>query len=209
MIKPLFITFEGCEGCGKTTQSKLLANYLTKQNITCVTTREPGGTNSGETIRDLLLKGSADAWQKNTEVLLHMAARSEHITQVIKPALSAQKTVICDRFIDSTVAYQGYGHKLGADYVMTLHNLTFDSLMPDITFILDVDLDISFKRIKQRSEADRYEQMELDFHTRVKQGFRMIAKQQPERCFLIDGTNSVEAVNLQIIDFIEQKLKTI
>jgi dTMP kinase len=135
MNKPLFITFEGGEGSGKTTQIKLLQQYLLSKNIDCITTREPGGCENAESIRNLLLSGAGDKWNAISETLLFQAARIEHIEKVIKPALLSKKIVLCDRFLDSTIVYQGIGKGLGGEYIKQLYQMTVGNFTPDLTFI--------------------------------------------------------------------------
>jgi dTMP kinase len=203
-----FITFEGGEGCGKTTQSRLLNQSFTASNIKILSTREPGGTENAEKIRQLLLNGTPDKLEKLTEVLLHMAARSEHVAKIIKPALTNSTTVICDRFIDSTIAYQGYGHMLGAEFITSLHQKIFDNFYPDLTIILDMPVEQGLARARKRSTTnDRYEKMELAFHQRVRQGFHEISKLHPKRCAIIDANMSINEIHNHALAIIKQRLK--
>ncbi len=194
MKRGLFITFEGGEGGGKTTQSRLLAEHLEKAGIPALRTREPGGTEGAEQIRNLLVRGNTD-WEKTTELLLHFAARVEHVEKVIKPALAVGNTVICDRFIDSTLAYQGYGHGLGVDIIHMVQHLAIGTFQPDLTFILDLPPDTGIARANSRHGMDnRYEQMGLAFHRRVREGFLTIARNNPGRCHVLDATRQVEEI---------------
>jgi dTMP kinase len=206
MLKAKFITFEGGEGCGKTTQSKLLYQAFLKENLNCFHTREPGGTKEAESIRELLLAGEANKWDKVSEILLHMAARNEHLVKVIKPKLVAGHYVICDRFIDSTLAYQGYGHDLGQPIIKMLHNLAIGDFYPDLTFILDMPVEKSLKRARARTiGADRYENMDYNFHYKVRQGFQEIAKADPSRCIIIDANQPLKKIHKLIIDTVNNK----
>jgi dTMP kinase len=199
-MKPgLFITFEGGEGGGKTTQSTLLAEKLAARGIPHLRTREPGGTEGAEQIRNLLVQGECARWEKMTELLLHFAARLEHVEKVVKPALAVGKTVICDRFTDSTLAYQGYGHGLGADIISMVRHLTIGTFQPDLTFILDLSASTGIDRANARHGADnRYEQMGLDFHRRVREGFLLIAKENPRRCHVLDASQPIAALEAAI-----------
>jgi dTMP kinase len=185
-----FITLEGGEGAGKSTQARLLAEALIALGLPVLTTREPGGAPGAEVLRGLLL-GDEIEWSAQAETLLHFAARAEHVARTIRPALNAGTWVVCDRFSDSTMAYQGYG--LGADRgaIATLIGLL--GIVPDVTLMLDVSEPVAVARqIKRGMDADRYERLDALFHARVRQGFRDIAAAEPQRCVLIpaDGTEA-------------------
>jgi dTMP kinase len=185
-----FITLEGGEGAGKSTQARLLAEALIALGLPVLTTREPGGAPGAEVLRGLLL-GDEIEWSAQAETLLHFAARAEHVARTIRPALNAGTWVVCDRFYDSTMAYQGYG--LGADRgaIATLIGLL--GIVPDVTLMLDVSEPVAVARqIKRGMDADRYERLDALFHARVRQGFRDIAAAEPQRCVLIpaDGTEA-------------------
>jgi dTMP kinase len=201
-----FITFEGGEGCGKTTQSKLLFEALASNGIEVVHTREPGGTPGAEILRKLLVEGGIDKWDSKTELLLHYAARREHTENLIKPALNIGKTVICDRFLDSTIAYQGYAQGIELSEIRTLHELIIGNLCPDITFILDLDVILGLGRAKGRGAEsnNRYENMDITLHQRVRQGFLEIASADPARCVIIDATLPIEEVHFKIIDTVNK-----
>lgn len=193
-----FITFEGGEGAGKSTQCELLADTLTESGIDVVVTREPGGTPAAEQIRQLLVTGDLDLSAK-TELLLHMAARSSHVQDVIEPALLSGQWVICDRFMHSTFAYQGFGHGLGLDYVSSLHRLVFGRLQPCLTFILDISAENGLARAAVRGGSEtRYEQMDLAFHTRLREGFLTLAAHSPERMEIVDATQSIDFVQAAV-----------
>jgi dTMP kinase len=180
-----FITLEGGEGAGKTTQARLLAEALAARGIDVVRTREPGGAPGAERLRELLLDG-AISWSPPAETLLHFAARAEHVEHTIRPALAAGRWVVCDRFTDSTMAYQGYGQGADRKMIATLTRLI--AIVPDVTFVLDVSPAIAAARLAGRGgRADRYQAMDAAFHARVVDGFRAIARAEPERCMLIDA----------------------
>ena len=202
-----FITFEGGEGGGKTTQIQYLGKALQDVGIDVVSTREPGGTLAAEEIRQLLVAGSPNRWLPKTELLLHCSARVEHINYVIEPALRSGRWVISDRFHDSTAAYQGYGLGLGLELVDTLHNLLHGNFRPDLTLILDAPIELGLQRTKRRKGSDdRYEQMDITFHERLRSGFLDIAKKEPSRCVVIDASKDEEAVFKQVKDAINNRL---
>jgi dTMP kinase len=199
-----FITLEGGEGAGKSTQTRLLADALEQLGLPVLRTREPGGAPGAEALRSLLLGGSVD-WSPQAETLLHFAARAEHVEKTIRPALDAGLWVVCDRFFDSTMAYQGYGQ--GADRGMITALTRMLGLTPDVTIILDVSEPVATARqIKRGSHADRYERLDALFHARANQGFREIANAAPERCVLIAGDRSECAVHAAIMQALRQRL---
>lgn len=204
----LFITFEGGEGAGKTTQINRLAQSLTEQGHKVITTREPGGTPEAEKIRDLLVQRDGGQWSPISEALLLFAARSLHIERVIKPALDEGKIVICDRFTDSTRAYQGYGHELDLKVIEDLVQTVLGGLEPNLTFILDIEPESGLSRSERRlaSEAldikqreDRFENLEIEFHEKLRQGFLEIAKNNPDRCKVLDATQSIDDISQEIL----------
>lgn len=213
--KGLFITLEGGEGCGKSTQSKLLSNYLLSHDIACILTREPGGTASAEAIRALLVNQNSDYdFLPTTELLLHNAARYEHLHKTILPALDNKISVICDRFYDSTLAYQVYGHGLPLAQAESIQQNIINNIKPDITFILDIETEAGLKRAnkriieatKQLQKEDRYEAFGLEFHKKVREGFLQIAQKEPDRCIIIDATQSITKIHNEIIAKIENFL---
>jgi len=206
MARGRFITFEGGEGAGKSTQAAWLASRLETRRQTVVLTREPGGSPESEAIRGLLLDPARD-WAPLSEALLHAAARREHLRQTIRPALERGAWVICDRFADSTVAYQGYGLGLDQDAIACLQELVVEDTWPDLTFVLDLPPAAGFVRVHGRGAAgDRYESQNEAFHARVRQGFLDIAARAPERCVVIDATRSAEAVSASVWRTIEERL---
>lgn len=194
-----FITLEGGEGAGKSTQRDMLVALLREAGHTVVATREPGGSPGAEEIRRLLVEGGTGRWDPMTEALLHMAARRDHIERVIRPALDRGDWVVSDRFTDSTIAYQGYGHGLGRDTIETLAAAAQIDLRPDVTLILDIAVGEGLSRTSGRTGAeDRYERMGQDFHENLRKGFLAIAADDPDRCLVIDAAESVEAVGAAI-----------
>ena len=207
-----FITLEGGEGAGKTTQIKLLANALKAGGLDPIITREPGGSPAAEVIRSLLVEGAVDRWQPMTEALLNFAARLEHVQATIEPALVAGRWVLCDRFADSTVAYQGYGHDLGRAVIDELHRLVLGYFQPDLTVILDISVAEGLARATNRERAegsreDRYEHMDEGFHQRLRDGFLDIARRNPERCVVIDAAQETDKVQAEIRTVVGQRLK--
>ncbi len=194
-----FITFEGGEGAGKSTQIRLLSETLEKAGHAVLQTREPGGSPGAEEIRSLLVTGDGDRWTGMTEVLLHFAARADHLERVVRPALSEGKWVLCDRFVDSSMAYQGVAQALGKDVIRDLTNLVVAATMPDLTLILDLPVADGLARAGARGEGeDRYEKMGQAFHETLRQAFLDIATDAPGRCKVIDATGDINAVQQAI-----------
>jgi dTMP kinase len=186
-----FVTFEGGEGGGKSTQLRLLAEALRAAGDAVVTTREPGGAPGAEEIRRLLVEGEPGRWPPDAEALLHFAARAEHLAKVIRPALEAGQWVLCDRFADSTLAYQGYGSALDLTWLQQLRSRIVGETEPGLTLILDLPVEIGLGRVL---EQQRYERMGRAFHERLHAGFLAIAEKEPERCVVLDATRSIDAV---------------
>ena len=200
MARPLrFVTFEGGEGAGKSTQIRLLAERLRAAHHAVEVTREPGGTKGAEEIRALLVEGGAGRWQPETEALLHFAARAEHLAHVIRPALAAGKWVLCDRFADSTLAYQGYGQGLDLDWLWTLRRRIVGASEPGITIMMDLPVE---KGLARAETEQRYERMGIDFHRRLAEGFRQIAAGDPGRCRLVDAARGREEIAAEIAGLI-------
>jgi dTMP kinase len=205
-----FITFEGSEGAGKTTQINLLKEYLTSKNIEVVSTREPGGTPLAEKLREIIKHFQGDeVVSDKTELLLMEAARNQHVVNVIEKSLSEGKWVICDRFYDSTTAYQGYGRKMDLDFIEKLNYFAIDNAIPDLTIYFDLPLELGFERTRKRyanvEVFDRFESQKLDFYRRIEQGFKDIAEKNPDRMKIIDATGSIEQVHQQIRGLIDEQ----
>ncbi len=207
MSKGKFITFEGGEGAGKSTQIALLAEALGQKGIEVVQTREPGGSEGAEEIRNLLVNGAVNRWSAMTEALLNYAARRDHLDKTVLPALDADQWVLCDRFSDSTMAYQGYGHGLDKSLIAELHHAATNNLQPNLTIIFDIPVNVGLKRACDRAGGeDRYERMDKDFHERLRQGFLAIAKAEPDRCHVIDATGSIEDIHATILKVVFDRL---
>lgn len=202
-----FITFEGGEGAGKSTQVRLLAEALRQRGLGVVATREPGGSVGAEAIHTLLVEGAADRWDGVTEALLHNAARRDHLVRTVWPALERGEWVISDRFADSTLAYQGYGHGLAPALLEGLAAAATGGFRPDLTLILDLPVPEGLRRAGGRGGAeDRYERMGQDFHQRLRQGFLAIAALEPGRCAIIDATQTVDAVHEAVLSAVAARL---
>ncbi len=207
MSRGLFITVEGGEGSGKTTQVRLLEKSITQAGYECVLTREPGGTPGAEAIRELLVKGEEAAWNPVSETLLFYAARSEHVEKLILPALAQGKILLCDRFNDSTLVYQGYAKGLGEAFVENIKNLTIGKLAPHATIILDIDVGQGLARTQARNNNEtRFENMAQEFHQKVRDGFLTIAKKEPGRCLVVAAAQSEATVHKAIIAGLNEKL---
>lgn len=205
MKKGLFITFEGPDGSGKTTQIELLKSYLASKGYEAVLTREPGGTKISENIRELILDKDNVEMNDITETLLYAASRAQHVAEVIKPALSNGKMVICDRFMDSSIVYQGYGRQLG-QIVRDINEVAVDGTMPHITFLMKVNPAIGKKRIENEN-LDRLERESIEFHNRVYNGYLQLEKDFPERIIAIDGLKTIEEIHDNIVTHIDKIIK--
>lgn len=199
-----FITFEGVEGSGKSTQAKMLYDYLFSSGKDAVLTREPGGVESAERIRDFVLR--SDDFLPVTELLLHNAARYEHIQKLILPCLKEGKIVICDRFVDSTLAYQGKGMQLGVELPLALHKICQSNLLPDLTFVIDIDPSLSVYRARSMKGANRYDYLDLTFHQKVREGFLEMANQNKDRCILLNGNENIDSIHRECVRYIERML---
>ena len=196
MARGQFISLEGGEGAGKSTQSQLLCRRLESYGIETLATREPGGSPGAEEIRVLLVSGKTERWDPLTEALLHNAARHDHVQRTILPALRRDVWVIADRFLDSTLAYQGYGQGVELDELSRMGNLAAGAAMPDLTLILDLPVDDGFARTERRSDdVSRYEQMDRAMHERLRQGFLSIAEADAARCRVIDAAPDADSVH--------------
>ena len=207
----VFVTFEGTEGCGKSTQISLLAGYLSSAGVPFVTTREPGGTRIGRKIREILLKTENSDITTRTELLLYAADRAQHVEEVIRPALDEGKVVLCDRFSDATVAYQGYGRGLDLELICSLNAIATQGLNPDLTFLIDCPVETGLARALRRSAGEspsemRFEKEGLSFHRNVRKGYRKILEAEPERVVAVDGGRSREEVHREVLDIFLDKV---
>lgn len=196
--KAKFISFEGGEGAGKSTQIQRLAVYIESCGIQVCTTREPGGSVGAEEIRDLLVEGDVDRWDSTTETLLLAAARRSHMGDLITPALENGDWVLCDRFIDSTKAYQGYGQGLDLAVIAQLQEIAVGNFIPDLTILLDISVEDGLARAASRGGAARYEQMDISMHLRIREGFLKMAAAEPDRFVIVDAGQSIDAVSVEI-----------
>lgn len=207
MARGRLITLEGGEGAGKSTQTRALVAALRLRGLAVVATREPGGAPGAEAIRALLVEGEPGRWDGLSEALLHFAARRAHLVDTLRPALDAGRWVVSDRFADSTMAYQGYGHRLGRQAIETLAALTLEGLAPDLTLVLDLPVETGLARAGDRPGAEtRYERMDRAFHERVRAGFRDIAEREPGRCVVIDAAAPPERVTAALLRALDVKL---
>lgn len=204
MQKGLFITFEGADGCGKTTQIKLVKDYLEKSGYEVVLTREPGAKGLGEKIREILLNYDGIVSDR-CESFLFLADRAQNIDTIVNPAVEKGKIVLCDRHIDSTVAYQGYGRGLDLERINKLNLLATDGRVPDLTIVFDIDVETSMRRVGK--EKDRMESAGIEFHNRVRNGYLEIAKNEPERVKVVDGREGIEKVFENVKDLINKTLQ--
>lgn len=208
-----FITLEGGEGCGKSTQAKLLAAYLQNKGIDTVLTKEPGGTQEGKVLRELLVTGDKDKFDPVAECLLYYADRRCHLTKLVWPAMDEGKWVISDRYADSTEAYQYYGYNKRVDFeiLKNMYQIVAGDFKPDLTLILDIDPQIGMRRSFAKAQTMetkelRFESRQLEFHNNLRKGFLEIAKREPERCIVLDANVSVEALNADIVRVVQEKL---
>jgi len=197
---------EGADGSGKSLQSKLLKEYLLERGFDVVTVREPGGTMIGEKIRDIIIDKENTAMDSMTEVLLYAASRAQLTQEVILPSLNAGKIVLSDRFVDSSLVYQGFARGLGIDTVMKINSFALCGLMPDITFFLDLPATDGLKRVHSREEPDRIEMEALSFHNKVYEGYLSLVEMYPERIKSIDASRDIQEVKRSIIEIVEKKL---
>lgn len=202
-----FITLEGGEGAGKSTQIGRLKSWLEGRGHRVLTTREPGGSPGGEMIRKLLVEGPVERWDGTTEALLHFAARRDHLRSTVWPALTRGDWVISDRFADSTLAYQGYGHGIDRAIFEQLYEVAVGDFRPDLTLILDLPVEIGLQRAAARRGSEtRYESLPNNFHARVHRGFLEIAAREPKRCVVIDATGTVQGIADAIADAVRDRL---
>lgn len=200
MKKGLFITLEGADGCGKTTQLNLLKEYLTSRGYEIVVTREPGGKGLGEKLREILLNYDGEVSDR-CEAFLYLADRAQNIDTIIKPAINSGKIVLCDRHTDSSVAYQGYGREQNIDNINMLNELAVNGVHPDLTIVFDIDTETSMARVG--AEKDRLESAGIEFHKRVRNGYLEIAKKNPQRIKVVDASQTIEDVQRDVIKIVE------
>ncbi|MEM7618487.1 MAG: dTMP kinase [Pseudomonadota bacterium] len=207
MSQGYFITFEGGEGVGKTTQIKLLADFLKNKNHDVIMTREPGGTPAAEEIRSLLSHTEYGGdWTPEAELLMIFVARAQHIRDVIKPAIDIGKTVLCDRYIDSTRVYQGYLHKIPMDFIHNLENKIIGPYMPNLTLLLDLDENAAMERVQGRGEGDHYDQGDIHFYKELRNAFIDLASKDSERIKTIDAKQDIEAIASDIQQIVEKEI---
>lgn len=200
MIKGVFLTFEGGEGTGKSTQIKKLASYLEDKGQDVLITREPGGTPEAEEIRALLLKGAIEKWDAMTEALLMLASRRDHVEKLIKPALQQGKWILCDRFSDSSWVYQGWAGDVGTETIEALHALTLGDFYPDFTFVLDFPLEEGLRRSHGRQNIEtRFEEKGLSFHEKIGSGYKALLKRFPQRCHEVSAMGTEQEVFERIL----------
>jgi dTMP kinase len=208
-----FITFEGIEGSGKTTQIQMLSNHFEEQGIDHVLTREPGGTAIGDQVRRLVLNPAYNDMRPACEMLLYAAARAQHIDEVIQPALKDDRVVLCDRFVDATLAYQGYGRGLSLDLIRRLHTLDALALRPDLTLLFDIEARTALERARSRDhtkakDETRFEQEDLAFHQRVRSGYLELARQEADRFVIIEARGTQAEVHRRVLPAIQRFLTT-
>ena len=206
-MKGILISFEGIEGTGKTIQSKLLCEYLLKKGHNAILTEEPGGTQIGHKIRELLLSIDHKGMTPLTELLLYNASRAQHIKEVILPAINRGTVVITDRFADSTVTYQGYARGIDLNFIDSIEKIVTSGLRPDITILLDLDVETGLNRNRGINKMDRLELEDVEFHKQVRSGYLEIAAKEPERIKLIDASESIEQIHKKIVKIVMAFLK--
>ncbi|KGM96506.1 thymidylate kinase [Clostridium novyi A str. 4552] len=208
MNKGVFITLEGPEGSGKTTIVKMIEEYLKGNNVSYISTREPGGINISEQIRNVILNRDNTAMDPRTEALLYVASRRQHLAERVIPALKSGKVVICDRFVDSSLAYQGYARGIGIDKVMEINEFAIDGYMPDLTLYLDIEPEIGLSRISKNSEREvnRLDLEKLDFHKKVREGYFKLLERYPNRIKQINANQPVDKVFTEVKNFLKSVL---
>ncbi len=206
-MRGIFISMEGPDGSGKSTQIELLKKYFSEKGYEIVITREPGGTKISEAIREIILNKEYTEMSYMTEALLYASARAQLVSEVIKPALEAGKAVISDRFVDSSAVYQGMARGLGVENVYKINEFALQGIMPELTIHLDLPAEVGISRKNDQKELDRMELEAIDFHERVAEGYRKLAALSPERIYTIDATQTIEVIHKKIVDKLETILK--
>ena len=204
-IRGKFITFEGCDGCGKSTQLKMLSEYLTKENVPHIFTREPGGGKISEAIREILLSGKNSEMTDECEALLYAAARVQHLSDRVEPALSKGELVICDRYVDSSLAYQAYARGLGEAFIGGINAFALKNYLPDVTIFIDLTPEAAFKRKHGADENDRLEQAGMAFHKRVYEGYKKLASENPDRFVCVDGNMTPQEIFEEIVRVLKSR----
>ena len=205
MERGKFITFEGCDGCGKSTQLKMLSAYLSENNIPHIFTREPGGGKISEAIREILLSGKNMEMTDECEALLYAASRVQHLSDRVEPALSKGELVVCDRYVDSSLAYQAYARGLGVEFISKINSFALEKYLPDVTIFIDLTPEAAFARKKGADANDRLELAGLAFHQRVYQGYKALAKQYPNRFVCIDGNQTPSEIFEEVVKTLKER----
>lgn len=205
MKRGKFITFEGCDGCGKSTQLKWLANYFEENAVPHIFTREPGGGKISEAIREILLSGKNMEMTDECEALLYAASRVQHLSDRVEPALARGELVVCDRYVDSSLAYQAYGRGLGVEFISKINAYALDKYLPDVTIFIDLSPEAAFARKKGADADDRLEQAGLAFHQRVYEGYCILAKENPDRFVVVDGNQTPQEIFEAVIKALKEK----
>ena len=200
-----FITFEGCDGCGKSTQLRLLSEYLEKNGVPHIFTREPGGGKISEAIREILRNGKNSEMTDACEALLYAAARVQHLSDRVEPALNEGKLVVCDRYVDSSLAYQAYARGLGTDFIGKINAYALEHYLPDVTVFIDLTPEAAFKRKHGADENDRLEQAGMAFHRRVYEGYKAIAAENPERVVCVDGNQTPDEIFTEVVRILKER----
>ena len=200
-----FITFEGCDGCGKSTQLRLLSEYLTKEKIPHIFTREPGGGKISEAIREILLSGKNMEMTDECEALLYAASRVQHLSDRVEPSLAKGELVICDRYVDSSLAYQAYARGLGKEFIEKINAFALENYLPDVTIFIDLTPEAAFRRKKGADANDRLEQAGMEFHKRVYAGYKALAKEYPSRIVCVDGEQTPDGIFADVIKALKER----
>ena len=205
MQRGKFITFEGCDGCGKSTQLKKLSDYLAANNVAHIFTREPGGGKISEEIRGILLNGKNAEMTDECEALLYAAARAQHLSDRVEPALKEGKLVVCDRYVDSSFAYQAFARGLGFEFIEKINAFALEKYLPDVTVFIDLSAEDAFKRKHGADENDRLEQAGMAFHKRVYEGYKAVEKAYPNRVVAVDGKQTPQQIFAQVLQILKER----
>ncbi len=206
-MRGIFITLEGPEGSGKSTQARKLSKYLEKRGIRTIVSQEPGGTEIGQKIRKILLSPTSRGMEDLTELFLYLAVRAQHVEEIVNPALSEGKIVISDRFMDATVAYQSYGRGIDKELIEELNSLVTHGLKPDLTILLDIEIPQGIRRARGKGKGDRIEQEKIEFHQRVREGYLKLAEEEPERIKRIKVEGSIEETQMRVRQYVDEVLR--